>query len=217
MTPSQAFQLQLNGVEVAIWQLDLTASADPQSLSPDEHARAERLLDPAKRRQFSAARAGLREILGAATRQRPAALVFGANNYGKPFLRDNQGIEFNVTHADDIALIAVAGRAVGIDLEHEQVRSNLAQMAQIAFSPAELAAWNALPDADQLRAFYRVWTRKEALMKGQGEGFRLAYAFSVPLAEQAGPMTVGDWTITDLSMPSGWFAALALGPDARAP
>ena len=203
-------QRTIHGVEVHLWLLDLREATDAELLSPDERKRADRLLIADKRRQFVAARAGLRRILGGYTGRPPEALTFAAQADGKPFLVDESGWEFNLTHSEDSALVAVAHRQVGIDLERERPLPDLQHMAEIAFSPQEQADLRALPAEVRPRAFFRTWTRKEALLKGHGGGFRLAHTFSLPVTDQPLTMTVGHWLITDVEIGPAFVAALAV-------
>lgn len=213
MLPVLIDQLPINGTEVYLWLLDLRTVGDERILSPDERARADRLLIPKKRQQFMAARTGLRQILTEFTGTPPETLIFGTQAHGKPYLGDESGWEFNLAHSDDTALVAVALHPVGIDLERERPLSGMQQMAQIAFSPQEQADLSELSTECQARTFFRMWTRKEALLKGHGAGFRLAHAFSLPVTELPQPITVGSWKITDIETLPGFVAALAVdGP-----
>lgn len=206
----QIDRLQLNGAEIRLWQVDLNAPAEARLLSPDERARAERLLIPEKRRRCIAARAGLRLILGEVAGSPPESLILGAHPDGKPFLDDESGWEFNLAHSGDTALVAVARRPVGIDLERERPLNGVKHMAEIAFSPQEQTEFSQLPAECQHVAFFRTWTRKEALLKGDGAGFRLAHTFSLPVTDQPLTITAGHWMITDIKAPPGFVAALAV-------
>jgi 4'-phosphopantetheinyl transferase len=211
--PLRINHVQLNGTEVHLWEVDLSTAGDARMLAPDERARADRLLIPDKRQQFIAARAGLRHILSEYTGSPPETLILGTRTHGKPFICDDSGWEFNLAHSDDTALVAVALRPVGIDLERERPLSGLQLMAQIAFSPQEQADLSELSTEYRSRAFFRTWTRKEALLKGHGAGFRLAHTFSLPVTEQPQTITVGHWMIADIEMRPGFVAALAVdGP-----
>ncbi len=210
MNPLLIDQLQLNGSEVFIWQIDLDSPADVRILSADERTRADRLVISAKRQRFMAARAGLRLILSNYTGTPPESLSFGYQAQGKPYLCGGHACEFNLAHSHDRALVAVAHHAVGIDIEREQSLATMMQMAQIAFSPQEQADWMALPGECQPRAFYRTWTRKEALMKAQGDGFKLAQTFTIPVLEQPSIITLGNWVISDISLTAGFIAAVAV-------
>jgi 4'-phosphopantetheinyl transferase len=196
--------------DALIWHFRLDEQADENLLSPNERQRADRLLIPQKRQHFIAARVGLRLILSQQTSIPPQDLIFAYQPQGKPYLVGMESVYFNLSHADDLAVVAVADRPVGIDVERERPLSSMAQMMEIAFSPAEQAAVDHLPSDSQTRAFYRTWTRKEALMKGHGEGFKLAHTFTLPLADLSPTIHLDGWTIHDLQTPSGFVAALAL-------
>ncbi|MBD0272878.1 MAG: 4'-phosphopantetheinyl transferase superfamily protein, partial [Acetobacteraceae bacterium] len=71
-------------------------------------------------------------------------------------------LEFNLAHSHDVAVCALAsGRQVGVDVERVRPIEGIGQLVAGVFSPAERAAWEALPVEQQLAAFYRCWTRKE--------------------------------------------------------
>lgn len=193
-----------------IWHFRLDEPADETLLAPDERQRADRLLIPQKRQHLIAARVGLRLILSQQTGMPPQDLTFAYHPQGKPYLVGMESVHFNLSHADDLALIVVADRPVGIDVERQRPLTAIAQMMEIAFSPAEQAAVYQLPLASQEHAFYRTWTRKEALMKGRGEGFKLAHTFTLPVADPSPTLHLDGWTLHDLQPPSGFVAALAL-------
>ena len=105
--------------DVEVWSIPLDrAEQDVDALAtllaPDERARAERFVFPRDRRRFVVARAGLRAILGRYLAQEPERVAFAYGPRGKPSV---PGVEFNLTHANELALCAVARRTVGVDLE----------------------------------------------------------------------------------------------------
>ena len=210
MVPTLINTLQLDGTEVRIWHYDLSVPSNATLLSPDEHARAARLVIPDKRRRFIAARVGLRLLLGGVTNRPPEALAFGYGADGKPYLVDAPWCEFNLAHSADFALVAVAGRAVGVDIEQFRALPSWSEMAQIAFSAQEQAELHALPVEQRVTAFFRTWTRKEALMKAQGGGFKLAKTFSLPVNDTAEIIRLDGWSIYDLTLPDNMIAAIAL-------
>jgi len=209
MSPALIRTVQLDETQVALWQCDLSAPVSHEVLSSDEHIRAARLIIPDKRRRFVAARVGLRLILGLATQCRPEALVFGYGAHGKPYLVDAPWCEFNLAHSADVALVAVSQRPVGVDIEQSRPLSTLAQMAQIAFSAQEQTELDALPVEQRVSAFFRTWTRKEALMKAHGAGFKLAKTFSLPVSHNAEIIRLDGWLIYDLNLADNMIVAIA--------
>lgn len=200
-------------VAVDIWMLDLTRIVDESSLNAAERERAERLRLPEKRRQFAAARVGLREILSRVTGREPASLEFQTAEHGKPSLAAlPDAPHFNLAHSGDLALVAVAAVPVGVDVERVRPLPNMAQMADMSMSAGEQAALHALPDDQRIDAFFRLWTRKEAVMKADGAGFRLAKAFTLPGPTYDGAVSVGGtrYVVQGVETRPNFLAAVAI-------
>jgi len=196
-------------------------------LSPDERARADRLLDRQLSARFVAGRGFLRETLAEFLGVQPADLRFAAGEHGKPRLIAEAGsasLRFNLSHADDRAILAVASdREVGIDLERVRDDLPFREMAQRFYSTRERTELFSLPEDRQLAAFFRCWTRKEAYLKGCGSGFsQQSDSFDMSLlpghppeliAHQAAPGAASRWRIVDIPVPAGYCAALAVEGD----
>jgi 4'-phosphopantetheinyl transferase len=212
--------------EVEVWLLHLDlppeqAAANAALLSPDERARADRFAFAEGRRRYIAARGQLRQILGACASADPAALVFAYAARGKPRLAEPlTDLEFNLAHSHQLGVVAVTRQSpVGIDVEYVPRRVDLRTIAERFFAPAEAAQLASLPDHEQLAAFQRCWTRKEAVLKTRGEGLSLPLdrfevsllpgepARVVRMAPDLGPV---DWTLFDVSAPVGYVAAGAM-------
>lgn len=101
-------------------------------------------------------------------------IVYGNN--GKPAFRDATLPWFNLSHSgDDIALLASDAGEVGCDIEVIRPRKNWPRLAEALFSDDERQEIAALPAADQLAAFWQIWTRKEAQIKqASGSVWQLA-------------------------------------------
>jgi 4'-phosphopantetheinyl transferase len=192
-------------------------------LSTDELARADRLLDQQQRDRFVAGRGFLRETLANYLALPPADLCFATGEHGKPKLPGEGGssaLYFNLAHADDQAILAVAGNCeVGIDLERLRDDLPFRAMAQRFYAPRERTELFSLPEEQQLAAFFRCWTRKEAYLKGCGAGFsQPADSFAVSLLpgqppallEHRTPGEPARWRIVDLTVAAGYCAALAV-------
>lgn len=151
--------------EVHVWYVDLTNQGHHADLlSPDERARADRFIHGGPREQFIAARSALRRILSRYAGVEPQTLAFATSPTGKPCL-STPSVRFNLSHSGTGAVIAVTRTLeVGVDLEWVRPRETFRDMARRYFTPAEA---DAITD---LRAFYAVWTRKEAFLKALGLG-----------------------------------------------
>jgi 4'-phosphopantetheinyl transferase len=232
MPPAQA---PLSHGQVAVWTVALDRWSSPslgESLSADERARAALIRLPAKREEFIAAHAALREILASYQDIPPESLLFtttcawcGDPEHGKPRLQDSGGINFNLTRAGALAVVAVTLEAeVGVDAEPLDRGVDWRTIARRALSHDERAQVEATaPDLrDSLAG--RLWCRKEAVAKATGLGLALNLKtwtarpdgasgwLAASLDEMPEPVLVSDLdTVTDA------FAAVAVTGAGEAP
>ena len=100
----------------------------------------------------------------------PASLpeiVFGEQ--GKPAFVDANPFWFNLSHSgDDIALLVSDEGEVGCDIEVIRPRDNWQALANAVFSVAEHDELERETPEEKLAAFWRIWTRKEAIVKQRG-------------------------------------------------
>ena len=139
------------------------------SLSDDEQARATRFRSLELSARFVIGRAVLREMLARYCGCAPASLHFTYDAHGKPAL-DVSDFHFNLSQSKDVALLGIARRPIGVDVEHLRPISDALVIARRFFSRAEAIWLAALPPAALEPAFVLLWTRKEALLKGVGKG-----------------------------------------------
>jgi 4'-phosphopantetheinyl transferase len=152
-------------------------------LDKAEQQRAEGIPHAIRRYQFLIARAVLRWCLAQSLGQGPAQLQFGYDNKAKPFLKGESKLFFNLSHSCDIGLLALwSGGEVGVDVEKHNhlIRTQvLKRIAHPLESEAILASAGSLRD----QASLRLWVRKEAVAKVQGQGiFRVRQLPCLPIA-----------------------------------
>src|SRR5438874_7936137 len=128
--------------EVRVWVVRLDAppaAADEllTNLTADERERAARYRAEAARRQFITARGLLRRLLGECLGVAPAEVPITYTGAGKPVLAAASGLHFNVTHTDNLALLALARRPVGIDAERLRAVADPEGLVGRFFSAAE--------------------------------------------------------------------------------
>jgi 4'-phosphopantetheinyl transferase len=202
---------------IHIWRLRAESRLDSNRYRSRLHAgeleRANRLLFPADRQQFIACRGTLRLLLSHYAGAYPHALEFAYGDQGKPYLPGSQ-LRFNLSHTKDLALFAFARDIeLGIDVEEVRHTHDLDQVAEQSFAPAERAALFALPSGERVAAFYRCWTRKEALLKAEGSGlFRALDGLAVSLQpeEPAAVLTgVSGWNLQHLDVLPNAVGAIA--------
>lgn len=155
----------------------------------------------------------------------PAAellLDFGA---GKPVVKNVEGLHFSMSHASDLAVVAIARHPVGIDLEH--VHKDLfgqslfgEALIEQCLSDREQRYVRALPAEQRNQALYRCWTRKEAVLKALGTGLLYPPQQVNVIAGAKRTCVIRlfsrDWLIRQVAAPRGYAAALAIeGPHCR--
>ena len=203
----------LGEAEAHVWRASL-CSADPECgraweiLSQDERARAERFHFERDKRRFVLCRAALRTLLAeyAGMAAEDVSLQYGP--YGKPCLPASYGLEFNVSHSLDVAVFALARHAVGVDIEAIRPVRHALRVAESFFAPSELAELRLAAPEDLDAAFLRCWTRKEAYVKGFGDGLTMPLeSFAVGLDGDPG---LGSWRFFNIDSGPGFMAALAV-------
>jgi 4'-phosphopantetheinyl transferase len=141
-------------------------------LDDDERNRAARFANYRDRQRFVMSHFALRQLLSGACGTHASELRFTKEPFGRPFLSDPSGMDFNMSRAhDNIAAYAVSGNGrVGIDIEMI-VPALAKELAQHVLAPMELNALRQMPSQMQTAAFFRCWTAKEAFLKLHGRGF----------------------------------------------
>lgn len=226
-TPHRSRNFILTSDEVHVWQATLEQDAPTLAhlhdlLNSEERQRASRFYFPADQRRYTVGRGLLRLLLGYYLQLAPTQLAFAYNAYGKPELAPANAsppLHFNLSHSGEMALYAFAlHRPLGIDIERMKPDLAWRDLARHVFSPYEQQVLETVPAAEQLPAFYRGWTRKEAYIKARGMGLSLALdQFDVTLqadqparllATRDDPQEAARWTLCDLPCPAGYAAAL---------
>lgn len=227
--------------EVHLWHVDPSAIVEPERLgryaswlTADEEVRRRRFVFDRHRHAFLVARALVRGTLARYTGLEPAALRFEIGPHGRPELDPGQGggLRFNLSHTDGRAVVAVARGEIGVDVEAEERRGELAKIAEHFFAAPEVASLQGLSGAALRRRFFAYWTLKEAYIKARGVGIGLGldrFWFAVDegdAGDGAAPTIafVADfddeptsWCFRRLSLGSGFPAALALRQPSGAP
>jgi 4'-phosphopantetheinyl transferase len=216
---------------VHLWQRRLDAStaeidACYALLSADEREQAMRKRVERPRSDFILTRGTLRSLLAGYLKTSPHSLSFEYTSYGKPLLKDHRDFRFNVSHSDGLALLGFTrNREIGVDIEKVHPQTDTRQLAERFFSLREREDLRTLSGDELHAAFFRCWTRKEAYIKAKGQGLSLPlHQFDVSiapnetkalLATRPDAAEAARWMICDISAPSGYAAALAVGEEAQ--
>jgi 4'-phosphopantetheinyl transferase len=110
-------------------------------------------------------------------------------------------------------------RRIGVDVERIRPIPNASALVERFFSPREQHDFQKLPETLQLEAFFNAWTRKEAVLKGTGDGVNYVDRCEVTLLPGEPPCLLAlhddpdagqNWTLTSWIPESGFIAALAI-------
>jgi 4'-phosphopantetheinyl transferase len=143
-------------------------------LDSHEKTQAEKFKNPLLQQRYIAAHGFLRNILAQYLNVSPENIRIQKTVQGKPYLVDYPELAFNLSHTGNHTAVAVAKNCqLGVDIEQCKPRAGLAALVTKCFSVEEAAYWQQLPEAEQLREFYQLWTRKEAFVKATGFGITL--------------------------------------------
>ncbi len=219
-------RVSLSSGEVHIWRAWIARRNDlddlAASLAEDERRRAVRFHFDADRQRFIAARGVLRRLIGHYLQMPPAEVAFQYGPQGKPQLRDAAPprLCFNLAHSGDLALYAFARDCrLGVDIEWSREVLEAMSIARKYFTPAESEHLQAT-GANRMAAFFRLWTRKEAVIKAVGTGIATPlweFDVSGTASDSASWQRVQvpsqprpEWLVCDLPAAEGYCSAIAV-------
>jgi 4'-phosphopantetheinyl transferase len=212
--------MQIKPCEIHIWSTELTLSNDQVNenfalLSPDEANRANRFRFPIHRQRFIAARSMLRKIISLYTAVNPHEIIFAYDVNNKPSLQypELTRIQFNLSHSEDFAVYALTlDHAIGVDVE-KITPDYKSDVAERFFTPQENAALLRLPPEIQATGFYKIWSRKEAIIKAVGKGLGIPLSsFSISVNDDFEVVMIDNnetWSLLPVSVPATFQSAVA--------
>lgn len=216
--------LPLTSNEVHLWRTELDLSQEQvctfaSILSEDEKSRAERFYFERDKQRFIVGRGALRSILSRYSGIEPAQLQFEYGSRGKPKLvQGGDRLQFNLSHSQGLALYGVARHAIGVDLEYLRPMPDAEKIAQRFFCAGEYRAICAVPSNERHKAFFQIWTAKEAYLKATGDGLAGLEQVEVSLGDeptrligiQGDSEAASRWTLHHLLPASNFIATIAV-------
>ena len=111
---------------------------------------------------------------------------YGFETDGKPFIKGLVGVEFNISHSEDLVMVAVSENRIGCDIE--KVTDIDLDIAKKFFFREEYENIAAIPASEERNElFFRYWTLKESFMKVTGLGMKLPLdSFSILIGKNGG-------------------------------
>lgn len=193
------------------------------SLSMDEIERANRFYFESDRMQFIVRRGILRQIISKYLEIDAKNLLFEYNSFGKPFLITDslkQDFKFNMTHSKNMALYCISSQKnVGVDIEYLYKEFEFQPIIDRFFSQNEKKFIENIAIDKQKEGFFKIWTRKEAILKALGKGIsfpleKIDVSFNEDnfkiLINDDGQFKESSWFIEDLIPTKDYVASVAI-------
>jgi 4'-phosphopantetheinyl transferase len=188
--------LTLGEDEVHVWRAELKPGADATELDAEERERVSRLRFERDRAWFTASHSALRRIVSRYVHCPPAALEFARAEMGKPYVEGP--IRFSMAHSGGLALYAIAHREIGVDVEQIRPETDVTEIAERFLPAPEALELASREPPERQRAFFRLWTRREAYLKARGIGL-----------SGVGESIGATWFVEDLDPGEGYAGAVA--------
>ncbi|MFF3325824.1 4'-phosphopantetheinyl transferase family protein [Streptomyces sp. NPDC002889] len=218
--------LTFEGTELHVWLLPPPRSArelPAGELDARERKRAAAFRRTDDRMMYAAAHVGLRRVLAAYTGIAPGRLPIGpevchecAISHGRPVLLGVPGAPyFSLSHSHGLVLVAVSTTRVGADVQRVPSPETV-ELCLPALHPAERREIDRLPPDQSTVAFGRLWSRKEAYLKGLGTGLTRR-ADTDYLGEYATAERPPGWLVANLPLCPSHISAVALAGEEDCP
>jgi 4'-phosphopantetheinyl transferase len=213
-----SFSHRIDGESLHLWVLDATTVVDPAWSCLDRHevGRAATLHRARDRERYVLAHVALRELLGrflgipprlvAYTRQ-PCPVCGGPD--GRPGVQfAGRPAHFSLSTSGDVVLIGIATAPVGVDVQVLADSKTVTDVAPLLHRAEQAELGSAAP-SERAMAFTRLWTRKEAYLKGLGVGVAHGTATEYLGSQQQTPSPRG-WSVVDVQAPPLHASAAAV-------
>jgi 4'-phosphopantetheinyl transferase len=149
----------------------------------------------------------------------PQSIRLATGPRGKPALADPTAgaPHFNLAHSGALAVVALADRELGVDVEAMRPFPRTGRFAARFFAPSEQRWLEGKPAAEREPAALTLWTFKEAYLTAVGSGIAMTLAGveidpdRPALLRVAGvPVADGEWTLLGTRLPGPAAAAVAV-------
>ncbi|QHV96577.1 4'-phosphopantetheinyl transferase family protein [Spirosoma endbachense] len=189
-------------------------------LQPNERERAARFRRKEDHNRFVVGRIMTKVVVSKFTHRDLAdiRLVPGVNS--KPELAGIPDLQINLSHSGSWIVLAISSESVGVDIEKMVSDFPFEDIVSNSFSEKEQRSVES--NRNPRAAFYRLWTRKEALSKATAKGmdddFSLIPSLDGEHCIEAG-IIGGDgfWALTSFTIADDYPAAIAYRPIVETP
>ena len=209
MTPNANANADVTVASTSVAGMTASELAELTTRLPQhERDRAAQLRTDAQRRSFVIGRVLLRSLVAGAGNAAPVDVTIDVEAAGRPVIVGTLSrFSVSIAHSGDYVVVAVAQRAVGVDVEQLPSSPRHPGLEARVCSPDELRRLELMTGAERERAFTAIWARKEAYGKARGVGLdfdlRSITASVSPIADAD-----GEWQVSGLDIDPEYAAAV---------
>lgn len=95
----------------------------------------------------------------------------GYNEFGKPYIKEANNFEYNISHSGDWVVCAISNNCVGIDIE--KIGKAHLDVAERFFTRSEYKLLCEIENESVDETFFKLWTMKESYIKWLGGGLSI--------------------------------------------
>jgi len=197
----------------SLWNAHIAAAHDLLDVS--EQARAMRFRFERDREPYVIAHAAWRTVLATCLDVPIQAVPLTSSSSGQPHLPGTRLVT-SLSHSGSWVAIGIGhGECIGVDVERAPSRMDLSSLMPKFCTPAECARMAQLPTLLRETTLLALWTRKEALLKAFGTGFKedpasMDATTNAIVAPPASGHCATACRTYDLDLPAGLVGSLAV-------
>lgn len=167
------YNIALSDTEVQAFHLSISAhrkqlQSYEKILQPQELARTSRFFKIEDRERFVIGRGVLKHLSALYVNLAPELIEIISGQNKKPIIKGYGHLHFNISHSKDCIVFAFSNSGIGIDVEYINEDFNYKPIIKNCFTNNEIQY---IEESDKpVKAFFKLWTRKESLLKAAGKG-----------------------------------------------
>ncbi|SFU45573.1 4'-phosphopantetheinyl transferase [Clostridium sp. DSM 8431] len=100
-------------------------------------------------------------------------IIYGYNEFKKPYLINKDNINFNVSHSGKYVVAAFDNEAIGVDVEKINKDTEYKVLAKNFYTKNEYLRIENLNEEKSIIEFFKLWTFKESYIKFEGKGLSI--------------------------------------------
>lgn len=121
------------------------------------------------RNRYILGKISLKKLIAKYLKIDPKDIKFKNLEFNKPVLASHSNLEFNISHSGSFIILGFTKRvSIGVDIEFMDSKVDLYNLIYNTMSSVEVSS--ILNSGNPREIFYKLWTRKESLLKGIGIG-----------------------------------------------